>query len=206
MKISYAIPVCNEHKELSKLLEFLQAHRQEDDEIVILCDEGNTTQEVYDVINSFNMKHYYVNENPLNRDFAQQKNYLSDECTGDWIFLIDADELPTYYLLKSLPEIIDTNPDVEAYWVPRINTVNGLTQDHIDKWRWNVNDRGWVNFPDYQMRLYKNSDNIKWVKPVHEQLIGFKKFANLPPQEEFCLLHPKDIKRQEKQNKFYEGL
>jgi len=206
MKISYAIPVCNEHEELEELLNFLQQHRQEDDEIVILCDEGNTTQEVYDVINSFDMNHYYINENPLNKDFAQQKNYLNSKCTGDWIFLIDADEMPTYYLLRSIPELIQNNSDVEAYWIPRINTVTGLTQEHIDKWRWNVDERGWVNFPDYQMRLYKNDSNIKWIKPVHEQLTGFSKFANLPSQEEFCLLHPKHIKRQEKQNNFYQGL
>ena len=206
MKISYAIPVCNEHEELKQLLEILEIYRQEDDEINILCDEGNTTQEVYDVINSFNMKHYYVYENPLNRDFAQQKNYLSDKCTGDWIFLIDADELPSYFLLTSLPVIVDSNPDVEAYWVPRINTVNGLSKEHIDKWRWNVNEKGWVNFPDWQMRIYKNTSSIKWVKPVHEQLTGYKKYANLPPEEEFCLIHAKDIVRQEKQNNFYDTL
>ena len=122
------------------------------------------------------------------------------------MFLIDADELPNEYLLEALPEIIHGNPDVEAYWVPRINTVEGLTEDHTTKWKWNVDGKGWVNFPDYQMRLYRNNGVIKWIKPVHEQLTGFTKFAHLPTEKVYCLNHPKEIKRQEQQNKFYEGI
>ena len=128
-------------------------------------------------------------------------------CGGDWIFLIDADEYPDEYLCTALPWMIENNPDVEAYWVSRINTVSGLTPEHVAKWGWNVNNRGWVNFPDKQLRIYKNDpDRIKWVKPVHEQLIGYNQFADLPGNEEYCLFHPKDIKRQERQNKFYETL
>ena len=103
--------------------------------------------------------------------------------------------------------MIENNPEVEAYWVSRINTVNGLTKEHITKWNWNVDKRGWVNFPDRQMRIYKNDpERIKWTKPVHEQLVGYTKFAALPSNEEYCLHHPKDIKRQERQNDFYDTL
>ncbi len=128
-------------------------------------------------------------------------------CDGDWIFLIDADEYPDEYLCTALPWMVENNPEVEAYAVSRINTVSGLTTEHVQKWGWNVNDRGWVNFPDRQMRIYKNDPNrIKWINPVHEQLTGFSKFSSLPGNEEYCLYHPKDIKRQERQNKFYETL
>ena len=128
-------------------------------------------------------------------------------CDGDWIFLIDADEYPDEYLCTALPWMIENNPDVEAYAVSRINTVSGLTTEHVQKWGWNVNDRGWVNFPDKQMRIYKNDpDRIKWINPVHEQLTGFNKFSHLPSNEEYCLYHPKDIERQERQNNFYETL
>ena len=128
-------------------------------------------------------------------------------CTGDWVFLIDADEYPDDYIFDGLPWIINENPDVEAYWVSRINTVQGLTSEHVRKWGWNVDNRGWVNFPDKQMRIYKNDpDRIKWTRPVHEQLVGYKKYASLPSNEEYCLHHPKDIKRQEKQNSFYEEI
>jgi hypothetical protein len=110
-------------------------------------------------------------------------------------------------IFDGLPWIINENPDVEAYWVSRINTVNGLTKEHIRRWGWNVDNKGWVNFPDKQMRIYKNDpDRIKWTRPVHEQLVGYKKYASLPSNEEYCLHHPKDIKRQERQNDFYEKI
>ena len=110
------------------------------------------------------------------------------------------------YLIKSLPYILEANPDTEAYWVPRVNTVAGITEEHIAKWGWRLDEKNRVNWPDWQMRLYRNSDNIYWIKPVHEQLKGYTKFANLPPEEKYALYHPKNIGRQERQNKFYETI
>jgi hypothetical protein len=95
---------------------------------------------------------------------------------------------------------------VEVLRVPRINTVAGLTNEHIQKWGWNVNEQGWVNFPDYQWRIYKRTPYIVWENRVHEVLNGFKSLAHLPAEEEFCLYHHKDIKRQEKQNELYSKL
>ena len=100
----------------------------------------------------------------------------------------------------------ESNPDNEVYLVPRVNTVDGLTDEHISKWGWNVNDSGWVNWPDYQWRIYKNSDDINWVNKVHEKLEGFKTYAPLPQIESMALYHPKDIERQEKQNEYYDTL
>ena len=201
MKISYAIPVCNELIELQRLVNFLIKHKREEDEIVILYDSQNGSEMVEEYLRAKSVgttSPFIWHSNPLNSDFGKQKNHLNKMCNGDWIFLIDAD---------ALPQLLELNPEVEAYWVPRINTVEGLTQEHITKWGWIVNDKGWVNFPDNQMRIYKNNtERIYWTKPVHEQLIGYKKFAALPMDEEYCLYHPKDIKRQERQNNFYETI
>ena len=209
MKISYAVPVCNELVELERLLGQLVKYKREQDEIVILFDSENGTKEVEDFLRakSVNNPDFQWYSNPLKKDFAQQKNYLTKMCTGDWVFLIDADEYPDDYIFNGLPWIINENPEVEAYWVSRINTVDGLTSEHVRKWGWTVDNRGWVNFPDKQMRIYKNDpERIKWTRPVHEQLVGYKKYASLPGNEEYCLHHPKDIKRQEKQNSFYEEI
>lgn len=206
MTISYAITVCNEIEELTRLLNFLQNTITENDEIVIQYDETGVTPEVLDYLNIMEKMHKYkVVGFPLNKDFATFKNNLSNYCDGDYIFQIDADELPSEYLVRWLPEVLESNP-VDVIYVPRINTVEGLTQSHIDKWKWNVNESGWVNFPDYQMRIYKNKENIEWTKPVHETIIGWETFSNFPAQEEWCLSHPKEIKRQEKQNQFYETI
>ncbi len=203
MKISYAIPVCNEHVELEKLLDFLQSHIDEEDEIVVQCDQGNTTPEVYKVLDSLNQS--YV-EFPLNGHFSNFKNNLKEHCTGDWIFQIDADELPHESLITNLKELLKLNSTTEMFLVPRVNTVEGLTQEHINKWRWNVDEKGWVNWPDYQTRIIQNSTKIKWQNKVHEQIVGISSKGALPMEEEWCLYHPKNIIKQEHQNNFYDSL
>jgi glycosyltransferase involved in cell wall biosynthesis len=208
MKISYAIPVCNEWKEIKYLMDYLFKHKREQDEIVVQCDKGNTTQEVYGVLkhySEFNMP-YKLIEFPLNGDFAAFKNNLKDNCSGDYIFQIDADEYPEEYLMQTLEWLITNNPGVDIFWVPRINTVKGLTPEHIQKWRWNVDYDGRVNFPDYQCRILKNVKRIKWKNKVHEVLTGHKTESRLPANDEFCIHHPKSIERQERQNALYETL
>ena len=206
MKISYAITVCNELTELTTLLNFLQNTIREEDEIVVQYDLTNVTEEVLDYLKLMEKMHdYKVIGFPLNKDFATYKNNLNSYCSGDYIFQIDADEIPSEYLVSWLHQVLEENP-VDVIYVPRINTVEGLTQEHIDKWKWNVNEKGWVNFPDYQMRVYKNHEEIKWERPVHEMITGWETFSNFPSQEEWCLSHPKEIKRQERQNKFYETI
>ena len=203
MKISYAIPVCNEHVELEKLLSFLLKHIDENDEIVVQCDKGNTTDKVYQVLQHPRFK---VIEFPLNGHFSNFKNNLKEHCTGDWIFQIDADELPHESLIVNLKALLEANTTTEMLLVPRVNTVSGLTQEHINKWRWNVNEKGWVNWPDYQTRIIQNSPKIKWQNKVHEQIVGISTQGALPMEEEWCLYHPKNIQKQEIQNNFYDTL
>ena len=203
MKISYAIPVYNEHIELEKLLSFLLEHIDENDEIVVQCDKGNTTDKVYQVLQH---PRFNVIEFSLNGHFSNFKNNLKEHCTGDWIFQIDADELPHESLITNLKELLKLNTNTEMLLVPRVNTVDGLTQEHINKWRWNVNEKGWVNWPDYQTRIIQNSPKIKWQNKVHEQIVGISTKGALPMEEEWCLYHPKTIGRQEAQNNFYDSL
>ena len=211
MQISYATLVHNERTEIERLLEYLLKYKSADDEIVIMLDSQNVTKEVRNYVEDFFLRnkndHYIILcSHPLNKNFAEHKNYLSRQCSGDWIFLIDADEYPDEYLMSTLQFIIDENPDVEAYFVPRINEVDGITAKHMAQWGWNANDRGWINFPDYQMRIYKNDPDIYWERPVHELLTGYKQFSTLPANKEYCLWHPKNIGRQEIQNKLYDSI
>ena len=197
--ISYAITACNEHVELDRLLGILSNNIRPEDEIVVQMDT-TATDEVKAVVNKYKLINYF---HPLNNNFAEFKNNLSKYCTKEFIFQIDADEYPHPYLLANLPAILDYNHTVDAFVVPRINTVEGLTEQHIQQWGWNVNDKEWVNFPDYQWRIWKNSSKIQWINKVHERLTGFEIHSALPQSEEYCLFHPKDIKRQEKQNDYY---
>ena len=207
MKISYAITVCSEYDEIQKLLSTLFLNIREEDEIVVLFDKKSGTAEVREYLIELKKKEYIkLTPKTFKNHFANWKNHLTGLCTGDYIFQIDADEIPDNQLIIALPKIIEGNLDNEVYLVPRVNTVEGLTEEHIQKWGWKVDDKGWVNWPDYQWRIWKNKPEIKWVNKVHEKLEGFKTYATLPPMKDLALYHPKEIKRQEKQNKYYSTL
>ena len=208
MKISYAITVCNEFVEIQRLVNFLVANKRAQDEIVVLVDlcKNKPTSELLGYLHklSYNDKITLV-EDIFNNHFADWKNRLTRACSGDYIFQIDADEMVSTYVLDMVPEVLQHN-SVDVIKVPRINTVDGITPEHIETWKWGVNEHGWINFPDFQWRIYKNNGKIKWKNRVHEVLEGYKTMSYLPTEMEWCLVHNKTIKKQEQQNKLYEEL
>jgi glycosyltransferase involved in cell wall biosynthesis len=204
VSISYAITACNEHVELGRLLKQLTEHIRPEDEIIVQLDT-TATIEVIEVLSKFIPKVTY-SFHSLNNDFATFKNNLKDYCTKDFIFFIDADEYLTDTLVLNLSEVLELNPKMDMYFVPRINTVEGLTEEHIQKWRWNVDEKGWINYPDYQTRICRNTKDIFWNGKVHERLTTAKPCIIQALPEGFELIHPKDIIRQERQNNFYNTL
>ena len=220
MKISYGITVYNEHTELDNLLYHLSKHIREEDEVVvtqdiskkgdksIVQDEFYALEKVlvnYEYGTYFQPKQLRVTTFEFRKDFSVLKNYTKKHCSGDYIFHIDADEIPNEVLLKQLPTILEIN-DTDLVWVPRINIVNGITDWHLNHWKWRQTEQGWINFPDYQARIFRNADHIKWIKPVHEVIDGAQTYSHLPPHEELTLKHEKDIVRQEMQNKLYDTI
>lgn len=208
--VSFAITTHNEGQYIQTLLDQLIPYcKRTGDEIVILddySDDEQTKQIIFGALGQAAAEYSELQVRMafrhLNGDFAGQKNHLNSMCKGKYIFQIDADETLNPSLLENLHEILESN-SVDMYAVPRINIVNGLTEEDIQKWNWRVNEKGWVMFPDYQTRLYKNAPNIRWVGKVHEQVTGFKSFSPLPAEEEYCIIHIKDIDRQRKQNELY---
>ena len=208
MKISYAITVCNELVEIQRLLPFLIENKRKQDEIVVFYDSNNGSKSVDEYLRTqsqstfapFRYIHYHFDGH-----FANMKNALTEACLGDYIYQIDADEMISEYIMKILPQILEQN-QVDVIRVPRVNTVKGLTQEHVQKWGWIVDNKGRVNWPDLQWRIFKNNKSIRWKNKVHEVLEGYQTHAILPLEEEFALYHHKDIKRQEKQNAYYNTL
>lgn len=200
--ISYAITACNEITELELLLTKLEnVIDYSVDEIIILLDKGNTHNGMLDMLCNFPSIKVY--ENSLNKDFSQHKNFLFSKCKKDYIFNIDADEYPSEQLLTSIKSILQNNPTVDMFWIPRINTVEGITNDLIKLYNWNINDDGYINFPDYQTRIIKNNKKIHWVGKVHERLFGYTNYGFIPKSYELCLIHNKQVEKQIKQNNFY---
>ena len=204
--ISFGITVHNEGEYIQTLLNQLIPFCENTGDEIVVVDDFSTdefTRSILDANASIgNIKLF---QHALNKDFATHKNFLSEQCSGDYIFQIDADETFNPNLLTYLHDIVDNN-DIDLFFIPRVNVVNGLTDDDIKRWGWQVNEHGWVMFPDYQTRLYRNHVDIKWEGKVHERIIGHKTQAPLPPEEEWSLYHIKDIDRQRRQNELYQTI
>jgi glycosyltransferase involved in cell wall biosynthesis len=202
LKISYGITVHNEAYELNRLLEILTHKTDKEDEIVV-CIDGDD-EKVEAVLGEYLSENKaIVYKRKLDGDFAAQKNSVIENSTGDYIFHLDADEYPHETLLEQLKQIIEMNDGVDLIWIPRVNTVEGMKEEHIQKWGWRISEKGWVNYPDYQARVFRNHKDIRWTRPLHEYITGSKTYAHLPPHEELSLYHPKTIQKQEEQNMFY---
>ena len=206
MKISYGITVYNEAEELKRLFEVLYKNIDDTDEVVVCVDGDDDAVrfelDVYTKKFSDSYKPVKVYNRKLKKDFAAQKNSVIENSTGDYVFHIDADEYPNEILLQQLKQILEIN-DVDLVWVPRVNTIKGMEQQHIQKWGWRVTEKGWVNYPDYQARIFRRDSEIRWERPLHELITGCKTYSHLPPHEELSLYHPKTIEKQTQQNMFY---
>lgn len=209
MKISFAVTVHNEGSYVSQLIDILLEYifkNNTPDEIVILDDNSTDLKTISILSNYRSNPHVKIVQKSFNKDFSEHKNYLNSLCSGEYIFQLDADEYPCQFLLESITSILKENPDIELFYIPRINIVNGITQQHIEQWRWTVNDAGYIMWPDYQGRIYKNLPYIKWINKVHERIAGANVITYFPAQEAYALVHIKDIDRQEKQNALYTTL
>jgi glycosyltransferase involved in cell wall biosynthesis len=206
--ISFTITVHNESEELRLLLEYLQNRIKENDEVVIQADSDKVTEDVESVIENYidKFKKFVYIKHPLDNDFAQFKNNVKNHCSNKWIFNIDADEVPSTFLMDNIYSILESNSEVDMFLVPRWNVVEGITDEHIQRWGWKFDEQQRVNWPDYQTRIYKNEDKINWVNKVHERLSGFETYSSFPDDEAYCFYHIKSIERQEKQNEFYNNM
>jgi glycosyltransferase involved in cell wall biosynthesis len=203
MTISYAILTHNEGEYIETLLSFLTTYKRDEDEIVVVDDfsDDELTKSILAKYKNQITLQYRVFDGD-----ATQKNYLNSLCTKDYILQLDADELVSLDFLNMLPNLLELNDTVDLFIMPRINTVEGLTPEYVQKWRWNINEKGWVNFPDWQMRLYRNCSWVKWDGLLHSKIEGYKTFINLPQDELFCILHPKQLDRQVAQNNLYDKI
>jgi glycosyltransferase involved in cell wall biosynthesis len=206
MMISFAITTHNEGQYIQDLLDQLVPFCETSGDEIVVVDDFSTDPFTINVLEGYERAgSIKLHQHALNKDFAGHKNFLTEQCMGDYIFQIDADETFNPNLLTYLHDIVDNN-GIDLFLIPRVNVVNGLTDDDIKRWGWQVNEHGWVMFPDYQTRLYRNHVDIKWEGKVHERIVGHKTQAPLPAEEEWSLYHIKDIDRQRKQNELYQTI
>jgi len=215
MKLSYLVTFSTETETLERLFDMITINKCNNDEIVLLADSGNLNIETGEVLKEFlsrgvsNVSYW---EHNLNKDYSSHKNFGATKCSGDYIFQIDGDECPTETLLVNLKDIIEANPGIEAFWVPRINDFRGVTPEHAMRWGWRLTEsptykRLLVNWPDPQCRVFKNEpERIKWVGRLHERIQGNENFVYLPIDEDLALYHDKTIEKQVETNERYNQL
>ena len=204
MKITYAICVCSEYKELYSLLNFLIKNKDQEDDINVLVDSKNVTPQVREVLVKFS-SFVDVHERPFCGNFATHRNFQNSKCTGHYIFTIDADEIPQEVLIKGIKRLVlETGGDM--FYVPRINICPGYTEEWLKKLNFQVNNAGWINWPDWQGRLFKNSPTITWGKNLHESIRGFTKPVRLDENPNLALWHIKTVEKQDSQDHFYKAL
>lgn len=205
--ISFGVTVHNEGEYIQNLLDQLVPYCEKSGDEIVVVDDFSTDPFTVNVLEGYERSGVIkLHQHALNNNFAEHKNFLTEQCKGDYIFQVDADETFHPNLLTYLHDIVDNNTDIDLFLIPRVNVVNGLTDDDIRRWGWQVNEHGWVMFPDHQTRLYKSHVDIRWEGAVHERIVGFKTMAPLPAEEEWSLYHIKDIIRQRQQNDYYASI
>lgn len=202
--ISFAVTTKNEGGYIEKLFDQLIPFCEKTGDEIIVLDDNSTDPYTQNLLfRHADTDQIQLHHRTFDGNFAEHKNYLNSLCQGEYIFQVDADETLNENLLNYIHDLTGHNSEVDLFWIPRVNIVNGLTNEDIQRWGWSVNENNWVMFPDYQGRLYKNLDNIKWQNKVHERISGHKTEAHLPAEEEWVLYHIKDILRQREQNNYY---
>jgi glycosyltransferase involved in cell wall biosynthesis len=172
MKISVLICTHNEGDYIRQLLTKLTSFIKQDKTGVlwniVVVDDYSTDTETRTILESEFRKDITLYSHPLNANYAQHKNFGNSKCTGDWILNLDADEWVTDDFLGYIPLVIDANPQIDAYALPRLNTVDGLTLDHVRKW-------GWIITKDDEHRTIKVLDKDS---PEYELLEQYKYIIN----------------------------
>lgn len=180
IKVSYTILTHNETESLRNLIALLNAHKTMWDEIVIVDDYSDNLETIKILGWAQDDIKAKVFRNQLKGDFSQQKNFANSHCTSDYIFNIDADEIFPDFFMKNYKEILFVNPEVEMYRLPRINTVEGITLSHIERWRWQISslpteirtaqlnktDDEYLLLKAYNLILNEDGNTIKYVQPI----------------------------------------
>lgn len=126
-------------------------------EVVVIWDADEVPDTDYSC--AAPVKHF---AQPL-KDFADQRNRMLKECEGDWILYLDGDEMfseDIWALFTALMLI----KRLEGCYFPRMTFYPDETACKV----------GYGLWPDLQLRLFRNSDDITFKRPVHEKLMGIE--------------------------------
>lgn len=201
---SFCLCTHNEGSEyILKCVENIFAALDEIDEVIIVDDYStdNSTIKCLDSIKDKCQLFYHS----LNGNFAEHKNFLISKCNKEYIFLFDADEYINAENIRRIKDTVKEFSVYDAWYLPRKNILLNTDEATIKKMNWNVKD-GLFNYPDYQLRIWKNRKGIHYVGKLHEQVHGYKSCQKFPTDLDYDIMHIKTQDRQLKQHYFYENM
>ena len=123
---------------------------------------------------------------PFNGHFGEQKNNALKMCYTDWVLFLDPDERLDEKLYDKIKDLIEQD-EYDCYSFPR------------REFRDNVEDES--VYPDFQRRLFRAY--CRFIRPVHEELVGYKEQKTLEEGQGLDILHRKPEERHEIRNKAY---
>jgi len=124
------------------------------DEIVVF-DSGSTDNTV-EIARRFTDSIFVEPDWP---GFGPQRQRAQQKAHGDWIMMIDADEVVTSELREEIKSVISHNDQSNVYAVPRMTWAFGAYIRHS----------GW--YPDYVVRIYPNALATYDDAAVHEKVV-----------------------------------
>lgn len=168
----------NEEQMVEKFIEHHKPYVQD-----VCAVDGGSSDNTFLILSRSGVRHKILN---FNGHFGDQKNRAIEMAKTDWILLLDPDEILSDGAIKALPSLINQD-EFDCYFIPRKNTIDGVTDlSHGD---------------DHQARLFRSY--CRYVRPVHEELVGFKKSLNMEFDSGIYIEHKKYIKRHNERNGNY---
>jgi|WetSurMetagenome_2_1015567.scaffolds.fasta_scaffold00092_33 GT2 family glycosyltransferase/glycosyltransferase involved in cell wall biosynthesis/tetratricopeptide (TPR) repeat protein len=160
---SLCMIVRNEEQNIARCL--LSVNHLVDEMIIV--DTGSTDR-TKDIARAYGAG---VFDFPWTNDFSEARNYSLSMAAGDWILVIDADEVISSQDYAAFEKIVKKRPSVPvAYAMVTRNYTN-----EVNTKGWTANDckypgeeagAGW--FPSEKVRLFVNDKRIRFQNPVHE--------------------------------------
>ena len=166
-KISVVINTLNEEKNLPHALSSVKNFADE----VVVVDMFSDDKTV-DIAKKFEAK---VFTHERTNYVEPARNFAISKASGDWILILDADEVIGKELGKRLMKIVK-DPEADFYRLPRKNIIFG---------KWMKYSRWW---PDYNIRFFRKG-KIKWSDAIHSIPETTGVGMDLPAKEIYAIKH-----------------
>lgn len=162
--------LCVVEEELSLLPRALASIKSLAEDIVVI--DMSETGIPKELKKEFGLRVY---QKPRAHYVEQVRNYGLSKVTGDWIIIIDPDEVISLSLSKSLRKIVE-KPEADYFRLPRKNITFG---------KWIMHSRWW---PDYNIRFFRRGF-VSWNEIIHAVPITKGVGKDLPDKESYAILH-----------------